>query len=60
MTNKRCGNCAYIGAREGQYLKMPNGEIQFYHFCENPKSNFKVCIRTATGCKYWEKDGEQT
>ena len=59
MTNKRCGNCAYIGAKNGQYIQL-NREIQFFHICENPKSTFKVCIRTATGCKYWRKDGEQT
>ena len=62
MLNKRCGNCKYIGTKNGDYLKMPNGEIQYYYFCENKKSMFDACIRTATGCLCWamdREDGEQ-
>ena len=60
MTEQKCGNCKYMGEKNGQYIQLPNRKIKLYHICKNEKSDFDVCIATATGCEVWEKDGEQT
>ncbi len=57
---KRCGDCKYIGAETGEELVDRCGTvIGFYHFCENSKSMYKVCIKTATRCNQYENDCER-
>lgn len=54
--NKKCGNCIFRGERKrtGQYIKMPNQEIQFLYFCENTEAISRTCINSATGCEKWK------
>ena len=49
MQEKCCGNCEYMGAPNGETIKLSNGEEYAFHFCENKKSLFKSCIEIATG-----------
>ena len=57
MIDRRCGNCKYIGAETGEDIDLL-GEMQKLHFCENNKSIFKVCIKTATGCNEFKSQAE--
>jgi hypothetical protein len=57
MIDRRCGNCKYIGAETGEKIDL-RGEMQSLHFCENDKSVFKACIKTATGCREFKQQEE--
>ena len=54
MGERYCGNCRYIGAENGETLRLSDGEDHPFHICENEKSIFKSCLTTATGCSNYE------
>lgn len=57
MIDRRCGNCKYIGAKTGEDLDI-HGKMQSLHFCENNKSIFDACIKTAPGCDEFKIQAE--
>ena len=52
----KCGNCKYLGAESGSYYKTEDSK---FHFCENEKSIFKVCLESASACHYFEKEPDK-
>lgn len=48
MNEEHCGDCKFFGC-------PVNNE---FHFCNNEKSIFKVCLLKATACNKYEADKE--